>query len=197
MALHGGSQDRGTDLIARRAAQESGASYYAIVQPASLRVHIPSRCHDPADSPALRKFLEHVDVAISVHGFGRDSFLVGIDPSRGLVIEPYGPALTGAQRGPIRGIIVGGLNASLLRQVRTLLDGRFPGYRVADGRVRLGFHPANPVNLPRAKGVQVELPPGLRGIGPYGDRLLPNQDDPVIESVVHALVEIAVLAREC
>ena len=33
MALHGGSQDRGTDQIASRVAEQAGASYYAIVQP--------------------------------------------------------------------------------------------------------------------------------------------------------------------
>jgi hypothetical protein len=30
MALHGGSQDRGTEQIARRAAEQADASYYAI-----------------------------------------------------------------------------------------------------------------------------------------------------------------------
>ena len=40
MALHGGSQDRGTDQIASRAAEQAGASYYAIIQPAGLRVHL-------------------------------------------------------------------------------------------------------------------------------------------------------------
>ena len=48
MALHGGSQDRGTDQIARQAAEETGASYYAIVQPPGRRVHLTSRLHDPA-----------------------------------------------------------------------------------------------------------------------------------------------------
>jgi phage replication-related protein YjqB (UPF0714/DUF867 family) len=197
LALHGGSQDRGTDLIAGQAAQRAGASFYAIVQPATLRIHLTSRYHDPADSPILRQFLQHVQVAISIHGFGRDGFCFAIDSARGLVIEPYGPALKGTQRGPLRGIIVGGLNTALLERARTLLDERLPGYHVADGRVRLGFHPANPVNLPRAKGVQIELPPGLRGIGPFGDRLVPSDGDPIIESVVSVLVELAELALHC
>ena len=56
MALHGGSQDRGTDHIARRAAELAGASYYASVQPtpSTRRVckrswgtsTLPSRCTD-------------------------------------------------------------------------------------------------------------------------------------------------------
>lgn len=191
MALHGGSQDRGTDLIARPAAERAGASYYAIVQPPWLRRHLRSKCHDPAHSAAMRQFLDHVEVAISVHGFGRDGFVAYIDPRRGLVVEPYGPARQGRQQGPLRGIIVGGLNAELVAEARTVLDGRFEGFTVADGRVRLGFHPDNPVNLPRGRGVQIELPPGLRGIGPYGERPVPDPDDPVIEQVTSALVELA------
>src|SRR5450755_2804521 len=87
MALHGGSQDRGTDLIARRAADLCGASYYAIVQPPWLRVHLTSRLHDPAHSTAFRRFLAHVRVAISVPGFGRDRSAMCIAPPRGLVID--------------------------------------------------------------------------------------------------------------
>jgi phage replication-related protein YjqB (UPF0714/DUF867 family) len=190
MALHGGSQDRGTDQIARRAAERAGASYYAIVQPSGLRVHLTSRLHDPEHSPRLRAFLGHVDIAISVHGFGRDGFAIWLDPQRGLVIDPYGPALRGRQTGPLRGIIVGGRNAPLLAAARGLFHGRFAGYHVADERVRLGFHPDNPVNLPSAHGVQVELPPGLRGIGDLGEHLEPKQDG-VVPEVVAAFVDLA------
>jgi len=195
LALHGGSQDRGTEQIARRAADRAGASYYAIVHPSGLRVHLTSRLHDPGHSAHLRTFLEHVDVAISVHGFGRDGFALWCDPDRGLVIEPYGPAMRGKQTGPLRGIIVGGLNAPLLDAAREVFNRRFADYRVADERVRLGFHPANPVNLPSAHGVQVELPPGLRGIGDFGETLVPRQDGVVSETVA-ALVELAARATE-
>ncbi len=194
MALHGGSQDRGTHEIARRAAERAGASSYAIVQPRGLRVHLTSRYHDPAHSERLRRFLDHVEIAISVHGFGRDGFRLWVDPARGLVIEPYGPALRGAQTGPLRGIIVGGRNADLLDLARRLLHDRFAGYRVADERVRLGFHPDNPVNLPSAQGVQIELPPGLRGIGDFGEQLVPSQNG-VVTEVIAALVELAERAR--
>ena len=195
MALHGGSQDRGTDQIARRAAEQAGASYYAIVHPSGLRVHLTSRLHDPEHSAQLRAFLEHVEVAISVHGFGRDGFALWIDPARGLIIEPYGPAVRGRQTGPLRGIIVGGMNGQLLDAARELFHRRFPGYHVADERVRLGFHPDNPVNLPSANGVQVELPPGLRGIGDFGETLVPRQDG-LVSEVVAAFVELATLAIE-
>jgi phage replication-related protein YjqB (UPF0714/DUF867 family) len=195
MALHGGSQDRGTDQLARRAAELSGASYYAIVQPNGLRVHLTSRLHDPDQSERFLRFLEHVQIAISVHGFGRDGFSLRIDPGRGPVIEPYGPALRGAQTGPLRGIIVGGRNAELLDAARRLFHHRFAGYHVADERVRLGFHPDNPVNLPSGHGVQVELPPGLRRIGDFGEHVLPAQDG-VIDDMLDALVELADRADE-
>jgi len=66
---------------------------------------------------------------------------------------------------------------------------------VADERVRLGFHPDNPVNLPSGQGIQIELPPGLRGIGDFGERLVPRQDG-VVTEVVGALVELADRALE-
>jgi phage replication-related protein YjqB (UPF0714/DUF867 family) len=193
MALHGGSQDRGTDQIASLAAERASASYYAIVQPAGLRVHLTSRLHDPEHSAALRAFLAHVGIAISVHGFGREGFGLWVDGERGLVVEPYGPALRGSQTGPLRGIILGGLNPDLLEAARRLFGARFPGYRVADERVRLGFHVDNPVNLPLERGIQIELPPGLRGIGDFGEILVP-QGNGVVADVVDALVELADVA---
>jgi phage replication-related protein YjqB (UPF0714/DUF867 family) len=195
MALHGGSQDRGTDQIASRAAEQAGASYYSVVQPAGLRVHLTSRLHKPEHSALLREFLHHVDISISVHGYGRDGFALWVDADRGLVIEPYGPAVRGNQSGPLRGIIVGGLNADLLDVARQLLHDRFAEYHVANGRVRLGFHPDNPVNLPSARGVQVELPPGLRGIGGFGEDPAPRHDG-VVTELVKALVELANRASE-
>jgi len=195
MALHGGSQDRGTDQLASRAAKQSGASYYAIVQPSGLRVHLTSRLHNPDHSERLRAFLQHVEIAISVHGFGRDGFSLWVDPDRGPVIDPYGPARRGRQTGPLRGIIVGGRNAALLESARLLLRDRFAGYHLADERVRLGFHPDNPVNLPSQQGVQIELPPGLRGIGNFGEHLEPSQDGVAAETMA-ALVELSYRANE-
>lgn len=195
MALHGGSQDRGTHEIASRAAAQSGASYYAIVQPRDVRVHLTSRRHDPEMSPAMQAFLSHVDIAISVHGFGRDGFNFYIHPGIQLVIEPYGPALRGRQTGPLRGIIVGGLNPALVDVACRLLGERLPGYHAGSERVRLGFHPRNPVNLPAAHGVQIELPPALRGIGDLGEDLVPAQDG-IVTEVVAALVELAERAAQ-
>ncbi len=195
MALHGGSQDRGTHEIASRAAAQAGASYYAIVQPRDVRVHLTSRRHDPRQSRAMQAFLGHVDVAISVHGFGRDGFNFYVDTGTAPVIEPYGPALRGQQTGPLRGIIVGGLNTALVETACRLLGDRLPGYRAGSERVRLGFHPQNPVNLPSAHGVQIELPPALRGIGDLGQHLVPRQDG-IVTKVVAALVELVERAAE-
>ena len=197
IALHGGSQDRGTHEIASCAAERSGASYYAIIQPSRVRVHLTSRRHDPDHSDRLGAFLRHVEIAISVHGFGRDGFSLVVDPVRGVVIEPYGPALRGKQSGPLRGIIVGGRNADLVDETRRLFADRLTGYHVADERVRLGFDPNNPVNLPSSHGVQIELPPGLRGIGDFGEQLVPRQDG-IVSEVIAALVELANIAgRMC
>jgi phage replication-related protein YjqB (UPF0714/DUF867 family) len=193
MALHGGSQDRGTDRLARAAAERSGASFYGIVQAPWSRVHLTSRRHDPAHSDALRQFLDHVKIAISVHGYGRDSFALRLEPQGSLVIEPYGPPMMQGQRGPLRSVILGGLHEELLAASRDLFEDRIDGYQVGRGSLRLGFHPKNPVNLPVHRGVQIELPPGLRGIGPFGDR--PSaEDSPLTDAVIDALVELAGIA---
>ena len=69
LALHGGLE-QGTAEIATDAAARCGASIYAVVQPADLRWHIPSALYDPDHSDDLARFLTHVDVVVSVHGFG-------------------------------------------------------------------------------------------------------------------------------
>jgi len=78
VALHGGSQDRGTDNITRRAAEHFGSSDYVIVQPSGLRVHLTSRLHNLDHSERLQTFLQHVEIEISVHGFrARRVFALG------------------------------------------------------------------------------------------------------------------------
>src|SRR4051812_40841374 len=74
MAIHGGSLERGTAEVARRAAARTGASLYAVEQPDGLQWHVPSHLYDPAASPSLFAFLNHVDAVVSVHGYGRDGF---------------------------------------------------------------------------------------------------------------------------
>ena len=53
MAFHGGSLEEHTDVIARLAAEKSGASYYGVHQPPELKWHIDSHKIDPSDSPPL------------------------------------------------------------------------------------------------------------------------------------------------
>jgi len=148
LAFHGGSLEQGTDDIAREAASRSGASFYAVVQPHDLRWHVPSKLFDPAVSPALRSFIDHVDVAIAVHGFGREGLFTSL--------------------------LVGGSNRDLAVRVATSLRrGLAPhGYDVIDDVNAIpsalrGLHPHNPVNRPRMGGVQLELPPRVRGLGPF------------------------------
>ncbi|MEQ1788513.1 MAG: poly-gamma-glutamate hydrolase family protein, partial [Acidimicrobiales bacterium] len=57
MAFHGGNLEEGTDLVAAAAAEQAGASLYAVRQPPDLRWHLPSIEVGPDESPALATFL--------------------------------------------------------------------------------------------------------------------------------------------
>ena len=141
LAFHGGLEG-GTEIIAAAAAEAAGASLYLVVQPPDLRWHIPSHQVDPAVSPALAAFIEHVDVAISVHGYGR--------PDR-----PHHLLLGGRNRE---------LAAHLAHHLRRGLENVEVVDELAAVPVEMrGVHPRNPVNLPPAGGVQLELPPRVRG----------------------------------
>ena len=148
MALHGGLEAN-TWEIAREAAERSGASLYGVVQPEQLSWHVPSYRYALGESELLRSFCDHVDVAISVHGYG------------------------GVQERPDRWltICVGGGGRSEARLVGAELRARLEDYSVLDElddiptRYR-GVHPDNPVNRVRRAGVQIELPPRVRGTSP-------------------------------
>jgi phage replication-related protein YjqB (UPF0714/DUF867 family) len=146
MAFHGGSLEKGTDLVAAAAAQRSGASLYAVIQPPDLRWHLPSTSFDPAESSALAAFVRHVDVAVAVHGYGR--------------------------RGLFTTLLLGGQNRELASHLAIPLRQTLPEYEIVDDLDAIppelaGRHPSNPVNLPASGGVQLELPPRVRGLGPY------------------------------
>jgi phage replication-related protein YjqB (UPF0714/DUF867 family) len=147
MAFHGGSLERRTDEIARRVADAAGASLYAVALPEDLRWHVPSKYVDPAASPSLAAFVDHVDVAMAVHGYGRDGWWTSI--------------------------LLGGCNRELAVHVGAHLGVALPHYDVVDDLAAVpvelrGLHPDNPVNRCRFGGVQVELPPRARGRGPRG-----------------------------
>ena len=145
MAFHGGSLEERTDLVARTAAERSGASYYGVHQPTGLRQHVPSHRFTGDQSQSLAKFLDHVDVVITVHGYCR--------------------------RGLFTTMLLGGGNRDLAAHVAPHLRRALPAYLVEDDIEQIpkelrGLHPKNPVNAPRNGGVQLELPPRVRGTSP-------------------------------
>jgi phage replication-related protein YjqB (UPF0714/DUF867 family) len=142
MAYHGGNLERTTDAVAREVAQRAGASYYGIVQEAPHREHVASTDFDPDHSEALGRFLSHVEVVITVHGYGRRRL--------------WRHLLLGGRNRVLAAHVAGHLRRGLSRRYRVLdeLD--------AIPRELRGQHPENPVNRPPAAGVQIELPPTIR-----------------------------------
>ena len=168
LAFHGGSLEEETDMIARGAAARAGASLYAVLQPAELRWHVPSADVDPGASDALSRFLDHVEVAVALHGYGRAGWWTTL--------------------------LAGGSNRALAGEVRRRVEAALPGYEVVDDlsaipRALRGMHPDNPVNRPRHGGVQLELPPRVRGLGPYWDER-PHEPRPTA-ALVEALGSVA------
>lgn len=166
MAVHGGWLESVTDHIATEAARRSNASVYAILQPPELRWHIPATAMAPADSTALRAFLDHVEVVVSVHGFGAGLLFRTGDQNPGSASGF--PADVGYR--PDMALLLGGSNRRLATSVAAELRGRLPDHDIVDeladipARLR-GLHPDNPVNLPPAGGVQLECGPDIRGLG--------------------------------
>ena len=141
LAFHGGLEG-GTEQVATEAAASCGASLYAVVQPPTVRWHVPSHLVGADPSPGLSAFIEHVDVAIAVHGHGR--------PDRR------------------HQVLLGGRNRALAHDLGDALRPRMPQWMIVDDLDAIpvtmrGLHADNPVNHPRQHGVQIELPPGPRG----------------------------------
>jgi phage replication-related protein YjqB (UPF0714/DUF867 family) len=145
LALHGGLE-QGTAEIARAAAERAGASWYALVQPPDLRWHVPSHHYEAATSPGLDEVLDHCEVVVSVHGYGRDDCWTTL--------------------------LLGGRDRDLARALGVRLRAALPEYEVRDDLAAIprelrGLDARNPVNRSRGGGVQLELPPRVRGMGPY------------------------------
>lgn len=156
MAFHGGNLEVGTDQIAAAAADAAGASLYVVRQPDDLRWHVPSVAFRPEESPALAAFVDHVGVVVTVHGYGR--------------MDRFTHVLLGGRNRELARHVAGELRARL--SPITLADGRETDYAIVDDLDDIppelrGLHPANPVNRPPAAGVQLELPPRVRGNGPF------------------------------
>jgi phage replication-related protein YjqB (UPF0714/DUF867 family) len=171
MAFHGGLEG-GTETIAEAAAEQAGASLYTVVQPPDLIWHVPSSQVSPDHSDALARFLDHVDVAVAVHGYRRP--------------------------GRANDLLLGGANRVLAAHVGARLRARLSGFTIIEDLDAIpvelrGLHPSNPVNRPRQRGVQLELPPDARGASPSrrdrGKVCLPPP------AIIEGLVEAALTWR--
>jgi phage replication-related protein YjqB (UPF0714/DUF867 family) len=170
LAFHGGNLEAGTDVIAAAAAEAAGASLYAVRQPDTLRWHIPSIEVTPDESPALAAFLDHVEVGVALHGYGRDGWWTRL--------------------------LLGGGNRALAAHVAGHLRTALPDYEVVDDLDGIppelrGVHPANPVNRCPAGGVQLELPPRVRQWTPHWSDLAPGDPIPHTADVVRGLAAAA------
>ena len=145
MAYHGGGLEEMTEVVAQRAAVASDASYYGVHQPRGMERHIPSIEVSPDASENLRAFLDHVNVVVTIHGYGRQGYYSTL--------------------------LLGGQHREFARHIGAHLRRFLPAYRIIDEvddipKELRGMHPRNPVNLPPARGVQIELPPRVRGTTP-------------------------------
>jgi phage replication-related protein YjqB (UPF0714/DUF867 family)/gamma-glutamylcyclotransferase (GGCT)/AIG2-like uncharacterized protein YtfP len=168
LAIHGGGLEEMTDVIAERAADAAGASVYLLRHPDRYPHHLSSALFDPAQSPRLAEFLDHVDVAVSLHGYGR----IG----------------RGTQ------LLAGGRNRALAAHLAKHID--LTGYQVITELDAIppelrGLHPDNPVNRVRDGGTQLELCVRVRGLSPRSP--LPGDDglSPVTSALVHGLAGAA------
>ncbi|MDG2051576.1 MAG: poly-gamma-glutamate hydrolase family protein [Myxococcota bacterium] len=170
MAFHGGNLERTTDAVARSVAERTDASFYAVLQAAPLRKHLPSTAFRPEESSALSSFVSHVREVIAIHGYGRETSWWHL--------------------------LLGGRNRQLAHHLTGFLRKGLPEpYQVVDDleaipRELRGQHKENPVNLPINAGVQIELPPTIRW-----NRLHGNWSDhqgtpraPQVEQLIDALV---------
>ncbi len=168
LAIHGGGLEEMTDVIAERAAEAAGASAYLLRHPDRYPHHLPSALFDPAESPRLGEFLDHVDVAVSLHGYGR----IGRSTQ----------------------LLAGGRNRALAAHLARHI--RLTGYRVVTDLDDIppelrGLHPDNPVNRVRDGGTQLELSVRVRGISPRSP--LPGDDglSPATRALVQGLADAA------
>lgn len=168
LAIHGGGLEQMTDVIAELAADAAQASLYVVRHPDHYPHHLPSARYDPAQSTRLAEFLDHVDVVVSLHGYGR--------------------------MGRSTQLLAGGRNRGLAEHLAHHVT--VPGYRIvteldAIPRELRGLHPDNPVNRARGGGAQLELPARVRGTSPRS--ALPGDDGltPATSALVQGLARAA------
>jgi phage replication-related protein YjqB (UPF0714/DUF867 family) len=168
MAIHGGGLEQMTDVIAERAADAAGASLYLLRHPDNYPHHLSSTLYRAQESERLAEFLDHVDVAVSLHGYGR----IGRSTQ----------------------LLAGGRNRALAEHLARHVT--VPGYQVVTDLDAIpaelrGLHPNNPVNQVRGGGTQLELTPRVRGISPRSQ--LPGDDglSPATSGLVQGLAATA------
>jgi phage replication-related protein YjqB (UPF0714/DUF867 family) len=168
LAIHGGGLEQMTDVIAERAAEAAGASVYVVRHPGQYPYHLPSARYLACESARLAAFLDHVDVAVSLHGYGR----IGRSTE----------------------LLAGGRNRTLAAHLAAHVD--IPGYRVITDLDAIppelrGLHADNPVNRMRGGGTQLELTSRVRGLSPRSP--LPGDDglSPATSALVQGLAAAA------
>ena len=168
LAIHGGGLEQMTDVIAEHAAEAAGASVYVVRHPDQYPHHLPSARYRAEESERLAEFLEHVDVAVSLHGYGR--------------------------LGRSTQLLAGGRNRALAEHLKRHVV--VPGYQIVTDLNAIpaelrGLHPDNPVNRVRDGGTQLELTPRMRGVSPRSQ--LPRDDGfaPATAKLVQGLVATA------
>jgi phage replication-related protein YjqB (UPF0714/DUF867 family) len=141
---------------------------YVVRHPDNYAHHLSSVLYDPGESPRLAEFLDHVRVAVSLHGYGR--------------------------LGRSTHLLAGGRHRALAEHLARHID--IPGYQVVTTldtipRELRGLHPDNPVNRVRGGGAQLELPARVRGTSPRSG--IPNDDglSPATSALVQGLVSAA------
>jgi phage replication-related protein YjqB (UPF0714/DUF867 family)/gamma-glutamylcyclotransferase (GGCT)/AIG2-like uncharacterized protein YtfP len=168
MAIHGGGLEQMTDVIAERAADAADASVYVLRHPDRYPHHLSSARYRAEESERLAEFLDHVEVVVSLHGYGR----IGRSTQ----------------------LLAGGRNRELAMHLARHVD--VPGYQVvtdldAIPRELRGMHPDNPVNRVRCGGTQLELTPRVRGISPRSGLLGDDGLTPATSTLVQGLVATA------
>ena len=170
LAFHGGFLEEVTDEIAEEAARRAGASVYVVHQPEVEQLHLPSHLVTAEQSESLAAFMAHVDTGVAVHGYGREGLWASV--------------------------LVGGRNRILAEQVAVQILRRLRHYEVvtdldAIPRPLRGLHPDNPVNRLRNGGVQLELPPRVRGRSPLWSGHTGPHRVPHLEALIAALAAVA------
>ncbi len=168
MAFHGGALEEMTDTIAREVAERCNASFYGIQLPDNLEWHIASQRITADQSPVLAEFLQHVEIVITVHGFGKQGFFTSL--------------------------LLGGRNRRLAQHLGAHLRHHLPNYKILDELDDIpeylrGLHQDNPVNVVQHAGVQLELPPRVRGSSPIWKDWKQPGFVPHTESLVSALTD--------